>query len=105
MLTQTLPEELLDLIFGCMHDDKVSLSHCSRVCRTWLSPSSRYLFRELDVHPQPESPDTTTSDWYAYFLHGMRAVTAVDTVLWTEENKDVVRKCVTHGIQRVVKFM
>ena len=51
----------------------MSLSHCSRVCRTWLFPSSRFLFRELDVHPQPELPDATTSDWYVYFLHGMRA--------------------------------
>lgn len=35
----------------------------------------------------------------------LRAVTAVDTVLWTKEKKDVVRRCVTYGIQRLLEFM
>ena len=75
MSAQTLPEELLELVFDDLHDDKASLSRCSCVCRAWLSQSSRFLFRDLKLQPQLESPDPSYANWYEYFL---KAVTGLD---------------------------
>ncbi|EKM60261.1 uncharacterized protein PHACADRAFT_203506 [Phanerochaete carnosa HHB-10118-sp] len=73
MSAQALPEELLELILHHI-DDKSQLSCCSLVCRVWLFPSSRLLFRklELNVQPQPESPDTACHNWHDY-LKAMKA--------------------------------
>lgn len=83
MSVQRLPEELLEHVFEhafeYIHDVayKSSLKCCSLVCRTWLSPSSRLLFRELSVHPWPESPDITCRSWYEYFLKVLKASTRI----------------------------
>ncbi|EKM60244.1 uncharacterized protein PHACADRAFT_203490 [Phanerochaete carnosa HHB-10118-sp] len=72
MSAQALPEELLELIFDHI-DEKLQLSRCSLVCRAWLFPSSRLLFRELNLQTQHESPNKTCRNWGNYFLRAVKA--------------------------------
>ncbi|KAF9460206.1 hypothetical protein BDZ94DRAFT_944767 [Collybia nuda] len=46
---QDLPQELVDIIFDHLRDDKVSLRTCSTVCRAWLPPARCRLFRSIDI--------------------------------------------------------
>ena len=104
MLAQTLPEELLELIFGFMHDDKVSLSHCSHVCRTWLPLSSRLLFRELQ--PRLGSPDATMLDWCADFLNELkacgRAQSCIRHLVLSSEHLDGQPACQASSLREIL---
>lgn len=41
------PQELLEMIFDYLFDDKLSLRRCSLVCKAWVSVASSDLFRQL----------------------------------------------------------
>lgn len=42
-----IPAEIIDQIIDHLHDDKVTLSRCSLVCREWRSTTSFHLFSTL----------------------------------------------------------
>ena len=110
MFAQTLPEELLELIFGFMHDDKESLSHCSRVCHAWLPPSSRLLFHKLHEHWYPlESPDAIKSDWCADFLKELktreRAQSCVQHLVLSSERFDCLPVCRASSLREILQTL
>ena len=41
-----LPQELVDLVLGCL-DDRQDISQCSLVCREWIYPAQRHLFHSI----------------------------------------------------------
>ncbi|OCH87907.1 hypothetical protein OBBRIDRAFT_126802 [Obba rivulosa] len=43
----TLPTELLDIIFAHLRDDNASLRSCSLTCRSWVSPTRVYLLASI----------------------------------------------------------
>lgn len=47
---QSLPQELVDHIIDCLHDDNDSLRACATVCKTWLPRSRVYLHRSLSLY-------------------------------------------------------
>ncbi|TFK44090.1 hypothetical protein BDQ12DRAFT_672368 [Crucibulum laeve] len=52
-----LPQELVDHIIDHLHDDPVSLSHCSLVCHAWLRTSRLHLFAKVNLKAgSPHTP-------------------------------------------------
>lgn len=47
--TPTLPAEIRDIIIDCLHDDKKTLSACSRVSKSWRTRSQYHIFRILTI--------------------------------------------------------
>lgn len=48
-LIHSLPPELVDHIIDQLHNDRISLRACSRVCRQWRYASQYHLFRERSI--------------------------------------------------------
>lgn len=44
-----VPQELIDRILDCLHEDSVALRSCSFVCRSWLKQSRHHLFGLLRI--------------------------------------------------------
>lgn len=46
---QSLPPELVDHIIDHLHDDRLTLKACAKVCREWRYASQYHLFRERSI--------------------------------------------------------
>ncbi|KAJ3539281.1 hypothetical protein NM688_g6387 [Phlebia brevispora] len=62
MSVQMLPQELIDAVIDCLHDDKVSLVRCTEVCRAFLPAARRSLFEVLIIN----SKNGTFDDFVAF---------------------------------------
>ncbi len=56
-----LPPELLDHVLDYLHDDKLSLRHCSLTSRNWLPRAQHHLFHSIDI-------DSTTCNAFTRLL-------------------------------------
>lgn len=48
-MTVQLPQELVDWIIDCLHEDSATLRSCSLVCRAWLHNSRMRPFLDSEV--------------------------------------------------------
>lgn len=51
--TPYLPQELVDHIIDHLHDDRLTLNHCSLVSRAWLPTSRLHLFAKVSLTVSP----------------------------------------------------
>lgn len=68
-----LPQELVDHIIDHLHDDPLTLSNCSRVCRGWLPTSRHHFFAKISLkatsaHNGPAIPQERCKQLYAVLL-------------------------------------
>ncbi|KAH8101532.1 hypothetical protein BXZ70DRAFT_100388 [Cristinia sonorae] len=49
VLAPYLPNELITIVVGHLHDDKQALQTCSRIASAWVDPSYRHLFSQIFI--------------------------------------------------------
>ncbi len=63
-----LYHDILTHIFDLLHNDKSTLSHCTRACRLWLSPSRSHLFSVVRVYGYDPDYDACDVESFSNFL-------------------------------------
>ena len=72
------PPELDDYIINFLGDDSISLRRCALVCRAWLVPCQRALFREVTIRTDRQYDKFATAISQSSFLQGCVRILRAD---------------------------